>query len=125
MTELSFAAILVELTGLISAGLGIFCRTSRRNTAWGFGSIRAPFEVTDLKAYNRAVGNIWLACGIITCLLGGLLVLFGSGPAVFVAIAAFAAYTGGSAYYVLSVTPKYRKRKSHEELWKDAEKKQR
>lgn len=119
MTELSYAAVLIELTGIVSAGLGIFCRTSKRQTAWGYGSIRAPFEVTDLKAYNRAVGGIWLTTGILTCLLGILLIFLGSGYAVFVALAAIAVYTGGSAYYVLSVTKRFRRRKSHEELWKD------
>ena len=85
MTELSYAAILVELTGLVSLFLGFYILHSKKDIAYGFGSARAPFEVNDLKAYNKEVGMLWLTCGIAVCLLGLLLVLFGDGIAIFVA----------------------------------------
>ena len=122
MTELSYAAILVELTGLVSLFLGFYILHSKQDIAYSFGSARAPFEVNDLKAYNKEVGMLWLTCGIAVCLLGLLLVLFGDGIAIFVALAAVAVYVAGSARYVLTITKKYRKYKDHDELWKDVKK---
>ncbi len=119
MTELSYAAILVELTGLVSLFLGIYIQHSKKDIAYGFGTARAAFEVTDQKAYNKEVGMLWLYCGIAVCLLGLLLVIFGDRLAIFVAIAAIAVYVAGSARYVLTITKKYRKVKDYDELWKD------
>lgn len=119
MTELSYAAILVELTGIVSVFLGVYIQLSKKDIAYGFGSSRAPFEVTDRKAYNKEVGMLWLYCGIAVCLLGVLLMVAGDGIAIFVALAAVAVYVAGSARYVLTITKKYRKVKDHDELWKD------
>lgn len=121
MTELSYAAILVELTGLVSVFLGIYILLSKKDIAYGFGTARAAFEVTDRKGYNKEVGLLWLYCGISVCLLGLLLILFGDDIAIFVAIASIGVYFAGSARYVLTITKKYRKVKDHEELWKDVQ----
>lgn len=121
MEEISYAAILIELTGIVSAFLGLFILLSKnkKQTAYGYSSFHAAYEVTDLKAYNKAVGKLWLVSGILVCILGTVLLLVGDHIAVWIAIAAIAVYVGGSTYYVTSITKRFRKEPSHDELWKD------
>ena len=121
MKEISYASILIVLTGVISAFLGLFIllTKNKKQTAYGYGSFHAAYEVNDLKAYNKAVGMLWLISGILVCALGAILWFVGDSIAVWIAIAAIAVYVGGSTYYVTSITKRFRKDPTHDELWKD------
>lgn len=60
--------ILWSLAGGLIIALGIHALGSRK--AVGFWANAEMFEVTDVKRYNRAVGKLFVAFGIVFILLG-------------------------------------------------------
>ncbi len=52
----------------LSVGIGI--RTMMRSDPAGFFTGVAPPKVRDVRAYNRAVGLLWIAHGILTAAAG-------------------------------------------------------
>ena len=55
------------IVGCFFIGLGILSFFAK--TAVGFWSNTKMFEVNDVKRYNRAVGKLWCAFGIVFILL--------------------------------------------------------
>lgn len=56
------------LVGCMWLGIGIACFFSK-STVGFWANVKVP-EVTDRKAYNRAVGKLWIVFGIIFVFIG-------------------------------------------------------
>lgn len=50
--------------------LGIYASVSKKEVAFGFWANADTFPVKDVKAYNRAVGKLWIVFGIVFSVLG-------------------------------------------------------
>lgn len=50
--------------------LGIYASVSKKEVAFGFWANADTFPVNDVKAYNRAVGKLWIVFGIVFAVLG-------------------------------------------------------
>ena len=123
MTELFYAGLIIEITGIIGIGIGIFDLLSKKEKPRGFGNLTVHFKVKDVLSYNHAVGKLWLVVGILICLDGALLLLKDPEKlSVFVALSAVAIYTIASIYYVMVIEKKYSVKPSEKELWKDVKK---
>lgn len=62
------AFIIWSIVGVIFMGLGIFSFLAKK--AVGFWANAETLEVNDVKGYNRAVGKLWCAFGVVFILLG-------------------------------------------------------
>jgi len=62
------AFLIWAAAGLLFVALGIYARFAKK--AVGFWANAEMFEVTDIKAYNRAVGRLFAVFGIVFMLLG-------------------------------------------------------
>lgn len=95
---------------LFFIGMGISCFVSSKQKAFGFWANAETIEVKDIKAYNRALGKLWCALGVVLIPLG-IPLLQGQNSAgivisilgtMFVSIAAM-------VVYVTVIEKKYRK----------------
>lgn len=68
MTEGVWALLLWEACAVLFAGIGIFSFLSHKPV--GFFANAKPPEIRDVKAYNRAVGRLWLVFAVVFALLG-------------------------------------------------------
>ena len=67
------AFILWTLCCLLLLGIGIY--SFRAQKPVGFFANAKPFPVTDVKAYNRACGKLWVGYSLI-CMAAGIPLLF-------------------------------------------------
>ena len=51
-------------------GLGIYSFVSEKEVPFGFWANAEQFLVEDVKAYNKALGKLWCAFGVVFALLG-------------------------------------------------------
>lgn len=58
-----------EIMGLCFVALGVYTFFSKRVTRY-WANVSKKIEVTDVKAYNRAAGTLWIIFGAVFCLLG-------------------------------------------------------
>lgn len=124
MTELYYAGLIIEITGFVGIAIGLFECLTHSKTAFGYGRYKAPFKPIDVRAYNKAVGKLWLVTGTLVCLDG--LLLLTENPekkSVFVALSIVAIYTLGAIYYVLVIQTKHSVDPKDRDLWKDVKKK--
>lgn len=64
------AFIIWEFMGAVFICLGIYSFLTKKTKATGFWANAKMFPVKDIKAYNKAMGKLWCAYGIIFMLLG-------------------------------------------------------
>ena len=50
--------------------LGIYAYVSKKEVAFGFWANADTFSVNDIRAYNCAVGKLWIVFGIVFAFLG-------------------------------------------------------
>ncbi len=62
-----FIWLLVSIALII---LGIYSHCSKKEVAFGFWANAGTFPVNDVRAYNRAVGKLWIVFGIVLAVLG-------------------------------------------------------
>ena len=67
------AFLIWTLCALLFIACGIYCRNAKK--AVGFFTFTQPPKVKDAKNYNKAVSNLWLACGVLFE-IPGILFLF-------------------------------------------------
>ena len=60
--------IIWAAVGLLFVGIGIYARFAQKPV--GFWANAEMFEVTDVRAYNRAVGKMFIVFGVVFVLLG-------------------------------------------------------
>lgn len=100
-----------ELMGCAFVAWGIFTARSKASRPFGFWANARMFAVSDIKAYNRALGKLWTVYGAVLCLLGiPLLAGEGAGGIVIPVIGVMAASIAAMAAYVVGIEAKYRKR---------------
>lgn len=111
MSEEMLAFIIWAVGGIAIILLGIYDMFSKKEVPFGFWANAKPFDVTDVKAYNRAVGKLFCVYGVVFILLGvpllqgkntvGIIVTVLG--AMFISIAAM-------VVYVTVIEKKYRKK---------------
>lgn len=70
MREETLAFIIWAIVGIAIILLGIYDMFPKKEVPFGFWANAKPFEVTDVKAYNRAVGKLFCVYGVVLILLG-------------------------------------------------------
>lgn len=103
--------VIWAILGVIFVGFGIYIINSKKAKPFGFwANAKAPEEVTDVKAYNRALGKLWIVFGV-GFVVDGLPLLAGeNSPLILISIigAMFLAI-GAMVYYSLAIEAKYKK----------------
>lgn len=105
------AFIIWVIAGLLLVGMGIYDFFSKKEKPFGFWANAETLEVENVKAYNRALGILWMVYGILFILLGVPLIAGQNSPfivlsilgAMFISIAAM-------VVYVTVIEKKYKKK---------------
>lgn len=99
------------LCGIAIIALGISACFAKHTQPFGFWANVKVFEVTDLKAYNKAVGKLFIIYGSVFILLG-LPLLAGQNNAWLVLTMVGVAFSSiaAMAVYVTVIEAKYRKK---------------
>lgn len=108
MTEGIIAFVIWILVSLVFVGIGIY--DLRANEVVGFWSNGKKPVVNDenLKAYNRAVGILWIAFAVIFMLLGLPLLAGDNSPLIVITLlGSLAEIVALMAVYVLVIEKKY------------------
>lgn len=104
------AFIICCLIGIGFIGLGIYSCFSKRETSFGFWANTAPLSVTDVKAYNKALGKLWCIYGIIFIILCLPLFAGQNSPYALISILGICFETiAVMVVYVLKIEKKYKK----------------
>lgn len=93
--------------------LGIYCHVSKKTKAFGFWANAETFEVKDgkVREYNKALGRLWIAFGIILALLGIPLLKGQNAPEALISVVGTMFLSiGAMVYYTVVLENKYRKR---------------
>lgn len=111
MEERFIAFIIWAVIGVLFIVMGIYDWNSKKATPFGFWANAKTAPIEDVKGYNRALGILWCAYGVLFTLIGlpllagensGLIIISILG-AMFISIAAM-------VVYVVGIEPKYRKK---------------
>ncbi len=103
------AFICWAVIGLVFTFLGLFCMKSKK--AVGFWANAKTFSVKDVKAYNKAMGTLWMVYGIVFALLGlPLLAGESSGYIIISVLGAMFEAIIIMVIYVIKIEPKYRQK---------------
>jgi len=91
--------------------LGIYACISKKEVAFGFWANADTFPVNDVKAYNRAVGKLWIIFGILFSMLGLPLLKGQNSPFIIVSIlGVMAEAIIAMVIYTTVIEKKYRKK---------------
>ena len=91
--------------------MGIYNFFSKKKSAFGFWANAKVFEVTDVKAYNRALGKLWCVFGIVLALLGLPLLYGQNSPYILLTmLGAMLEAIAAMVVYVTVIEKKYRKK---------------
>ncbi len=103
--------LLYSLVGAALILLGICAFHSKKEVAFGFWANTKMFPVNNVKAYNRAVGKLWCAYGILFILSGTPLLDSQNTPLILISILGVIAETiAVMVIYVTVIEKKYRKK---------------
>lgn len=103
--------IIWAMLGCAFIGLGLHAFLSTKEVPFGFWSNAEVFPVEDVKAYNRAVGKLWLVYGIVFILLGTpLLSRQNSAMIMFSVLGMMVEAIAAMVIYVTVIEKKYRKK---------------
>lgn len=103
--------ILFSLCGIAFVLLGIYTFLSKKEAAFSFWANAKMFPVTNIKAYNRAVGKLWCAYGAIFIILGLPLLSGQNSALILLSIIGIMAETiAVMVIYVTVIEKKYRKK---------------
>ena len=108
MTEGIIAFVIWILVSFVFVGIGIY--DLRANEVVGFWSNGKKPVVNDknLKAYNRAVGTLWIAFAVVFMLLGLPLLAGDNSPLIVITLlGSLAEIVALMAVYVLVIEKKY------------------
>ncbi len=114
MTELMQAYIIWLGCSLLFVLIGISCFfAAKKGKVVGFWNNVEPLkkeQLTDVAAYNKAIGKLFIAFGIGFALLGLPIPYGGPAGVVFTMLGSFAMVIALVVTYVLKIEPKYRKK---------------
>lgn len=98
-------------TGCFFSGMGIYIFLSKKEKTFGFWANGDAFPVANVRAYNRALGKLWIVFGIIFILLGLPFLKGQNSPWILLSIlGAMLEAIGCMAVYILVIERKYRKK---------------
>ena len=99
------------LCGLFFVARGIYCVFAKKEVPFGFWANADTAPVSDVKAYNRALGKLFVAAGLLFMVLG-LHLCDGQNSAgiVFTIIGSLAWCIGMMAVYTIGIEGKYREK---------------
>lgn len=104
------AFLIWALLGAVFIIYGIYAFCSGKETAFGFWANAKMFPVKDVKAYNRAVGKLWMVFGAVLILLGLPLLDGQNSPYVIISMLGIMLEAiAAMAVYVIVIERKYRK----------------
>lgn len=105
------AFIIWIVVGLIFIVMGTFIMKSKKAKPFGFWANAEAPEVTDVEAYNRALGKLWIIFGI-GFAIEGLPLLAGQNSALVMlsVVGAMFLTIGTMIYYTLAIESKYKKK---------------
>lgn len=111
MTEMQQAFIVWIVIGIVFTLYGLIVMFSKKEKPLGFWANTQMFAVKDVKAYNRAIGKLFVAFGIVFSILG-LPLLQGeeSGLVIISSIGTMIASIVTMIIYVTVIESKYRKK---------------
>lgn len=99
------------LFGAAAVVFGIYAFCSQRALPFGFWANADMFEVSDVKAYNRALGKLWCVFGMVFVLLGIPLLTGQNSPWVILTIlGCMLEAIAAMIVYVVVIEKKYRSR---------------
>ena len=91
--------------------MGIYNFFSKKKSAFGFWANAKVFEVTDVKAYNRALGKLWCVFGVVFALLGLPLLYGQNSPYILLTVlGAMLEAIAAMVVYVTVIEKKYRRK---------------
>lgn len=98
-------------TGCFFSGMGIYIFLSKKKKAFGFWANEDTFPVENVRAYNRALGKLWIVFGMIFILLGLSLLKGQNSLWILLSIlGAMLEAIGCMVVYILVIERKYRKK---------------
>jgi hypothetical protein len=111
MTGTIAAFVIWSIMGLMFIGLGIYNIHADTQRPFGFWANARPFEVTDVKAYNKALGKLWIVFGAAFMVLG-LPLLGGQNSAgiILSILGCMVLSIAAMVVYVVVIEPRYRKK---------------
>ena len=80
-----FAYLLWALCACVFFAIGIYAFVSKKAVSM-YAQIKEPPKVTDVRAYNRALGILWTAAGFVMLLFGLPLLAGQNSPIVLISI---------------------------------------
>ncbi|MCM1184585.1 MAG: hypothetical protein NC337_14535 [Roseburia sp.] len=102
--------ILWEAVGAAIIAMGVYTLCARTARPFGFWANVEMFAVTDVRAYNKALGKLWLVFGVVFLLLGlPLLAGQNSGWVLITIPGAMAEAIAAMAVYTIKIEKKYKK----------------
>lgn len=118
MTEMTIAYLIWLAVALLFVVLGVYdIANAEKGKAFGFYNISPPPKaesLTDVKAYNRAIGKLLIGAGLVFALLGLPLLFEGDNAAVIVLVGVLGSIAwviGMVLVYELGIMKKYRKKR--------------
>lgn len=110
MTHGIYAFLAFALIGLFFLIIGIRCFFSDKPS--GFWANAEQFEVTDVRAYNKAMGKLWIVVAVLFTALGvPLLNPKNILPVILISIVgSMVVSIGIMIFYTTVIEPKYRKK---------------
>lgn len=105
------AFIIWMIVSIGFVALGIYIMKSKKAKPFGFWANAEAPEVTDVKAYNKALGKLWIIFGV-GFGIDGLPLLAGQNEALVIlsVIGAMFLTIGIMVYYTLAIEAKYKKK---------------
>lgn len=105
------AFIIWAIVGLFFVGMGIYDFFSKKEKPFGFWANAETLEVENVKAYNHALGILWMVYGILFILLGVPLIAGQNSPfIVFSILGAMFISIAAMVVYVTVIEKKYKKK---------------
>ncbi len=108
MTGGIIAFVIWILVSLIFVGIGIYDLRAKEVVGFWSNGKKPPVKEEDLKAYNRAVGILWIVYAVVLMLLGLPLLAGDNSPLIVITLlGTLAEVVGLMAVYVLVIEKKY------------------
>ena len=107
------AFIIWSIVGALFIVMGIYISNSKKEKPFGFWANAEVAPIEDIKGYNRALGILWCAYGILFTLMGApLLKGQNSGLIILSILGVMLISIVAMVVYVVGIEPKYGKKKS-------------
>lgn len=111
MEERFIAFLLWTVVGIFFIALGIYDLSSRKGKPMGFWANAETARIENVKGFNRALGILWCAYGVLFILIGlPLLDGLNSGLILISILGVFFLTIAAMIIYTVGIEPKYRKR---------------